>query len=184
MENNIVDKTINHKCSMCGGCCSFVIPLTKKEVNVIKDYVIKNNIKPEPHQYEDKPGTFDSRCCFLDRKTMKCKIQEVKPFVCRDFKCDHKDWKQRRLSYDKRAYYNSLENKIIIASFDDLIYDDIRPLMTYLLDSYYRELQAKNLEPDTDTLIPFLKKCGREDVIPYMTFFNSDGNTISGKDLI
>ncbi len=37
MENNIVDKTINHKCSMCGGCCSFVIPLTKKEVSEVKE---------------------------------------------------------------------------------------------------------------------------------------------------
>ena len=115
---------------------------------------------------------------------MKCKIQEVKPFVCRDFKCDRKDWKQRRIKYDKRAYYNSLENKTIITSFDDLIYDDIKPIMTYLLDSYYKELQSKNLEPDTNTLIPYLKRCGREDVIPYMTFYNDDGNTISGKDLI
>lgn len=184
MENNIVDKTINHKCSMCGGCCSFVIPLTKKEVSEVKEYVIKHNIKPEPHKYEDKPDTFDSRCCFLDRKTMKCKIQEVKPFVCRDFKCDHKDWKIKRLNYDKRAYYNSLENKIIIASFDDLIYDDIGPLMTYLLNSYYRELQSKKLQPDTNTLIPYLKNCGREDVIPYMTFYDDSDNTISGKDLV
>lgn len=176
MKNKITDNTINHKCSMCGQCCGFIIPLTQKEVNKIKQYVQEHNIKPESHKPDN--NTFDSRCCFLDRKTNKCKINEVKPFVCKNFKCDRKDWKQRREHYDKRAKYNSLSGKIILASFDDLIYNDIEPIVTYITTEYYQSVKAEGKLPDTDTFIPYIKKIGREDLLKQMKFYDDKDQEI------
>jgi Fe-S-cluster containining protein len=184
MENKVTDNTINHKCSMCGGCCGFIIPITETELRRIRNYVKENNIQCEP-QIDRATNTFDSRCCFLDRKTLKCKINNVKPFVCKDFKCDHKDWKQRRDLYDKRAKYNSLLNKnTIVASFTDLVYNDYEPIITYLMDSYLNSLEKQGLKPDTDTLIPYLERCGQEQLLKYMKFYGEDDRVIDGETLL
>ena len=42
----------NGKCSNCGGCCIPWLPLTYKEIDTIKDYISKHNIKPIPYKLQ------------------------------------------------------------------------------------------------------------------------------------
>lgn len=83
--NNYCDKCGN--CSRCGNCCSAMIPLTKKEEKIIRKYIHENKIEPEFFQDEEK---MNLQCCFYDRTNKKCKIYEVRPNICKTFKCDRK----------------------------------------------------------------------------------------------
>jgi len=140
-DGNVVVNAINGKCSKCGKCCGLFIPVTKKEVSTIKQYVKENNIKPE-NRYNGKD--LELRCPFLDLKNHKCKIYSVRPFVCRDFICSRKDWKRFRDKYQERADYNGFkDNKWVkkgMHSMDELIYDDItmhiRMIIEWARDKY------------------------------------------------
>ena len=44
---DIKDCSNNGKCSQCGECCSNFLPVSQKEIEIIQDYVLKNNIKPQ-----------------------------------------------------------------------------------------------------------------------------------------
>ena len=77
------DKVINFcvengKCSDCGNCCSNCLPLTQAEIKVIKKHIRKNHILPEQHTP------------FRDEINKRCKIYEVRPAICKFFKCDGK----------------------------------------------------------------------------------------------
>ena len=48
-RHDAIDCSINGKCSNCGSCCNDIIPLSNAEINRIKHYVSKNNIKPILH---------------------------------------------------------------------------------------------------------------------------------------
>lgn len=60
---NYCDKCGN--CSRCGNCCSAMIPLTRKEENQIRNYIIENQIAPEFFQNENN---INLQCCFYDRE--------------------------------------------------------------------------------------------------------------------
>lgn len=93
MKNGVYDLTENGKCTQCGECCTNLLPMTDEEVEVIRKYIKRYNIKPQSHTMVPlaKP-TIDMVCPFLDTKKNKekCTIYEVIPRVCSDFVCDPK----------------------------------------------------------------------------------------------
>lgn len=90
MANGVFDMTDNGKCCQCGACCSALLPLTDEEIDTIRKYIKRYNIKPQSHVSAPlaKP-TLDMTCPFLDMKKdkEKCTIYEVRPKICRDFSC-------------------------------------------------------------------------------------------------
>lgn len=178
MNGKISDKTCKGQCSRCGECCSIFIPFTEKELSIIKEYVSKHNIQPVNRF---TPKGMEAMCCFYDSKNHKCNIYEVRPFVCRDFKCDHKDWLKRRNQYEKRSKYNNtVGKKFIAATFDDLIYDDYRYILQYFVSLSYDEI-TKGVE--SSKLVNLLKLVNREDTLKFITAYDEEGNRIKGTDL-
>lgn len=178
-NEDIVNNTCNGLCSCCGSCCSLFIPFTEKELTIIKQYVKEHNIKPINREDET---SIKASCCFYDDKNHKCNIYEVRPYACRDFKCDHKDWKKRRELYCKRAKYNSIiNNKVKIATFDDLIYGDFTYIIRYLCNM---SIDKRTNAIDSDILIEILKKCNRLDILDHFSVYDENNNKIEGKDLM
>lgn len=90
--SSITDFTNNGECSKCGNCCSRTLPMTQKEINQIRIYIKKHNIKRQVHIVNVlKEASVDGVCPFLDdTKENKCTIYEVRPSICREYCChDH-----------------------------------------------------------------------------------------------
>ena len=69
------------KCSNCGTCCANALPLTKTEINIIRIHVKDNQIQEQKHK---NPLT----CPFRDDEKRICTIYEVRPYICRAWRCD------------------------------------------------------------------------------------------------
>lgn len=63
-------------CNNCGGCCG-PVPIDNKEYEKIKEYCVKNKIKPILY--------LDYTCPFRDEKLKSCMIYEVRPTICKLF---------------------------------------------------------------------------------------------------
>lgn len=177
-NNSIKDKTCNGQCSRCGDCCGLFIPLNDDEIKIIKDYVSKHNIQPVNRFVNNQ---IEARCCFYNEKEHKCNIYEVRPSVCKDFSCNHKDWLKRRDQYESRSKYNStLSSKLNIATFDDLIYGDVRYILQYLFSLCY----VPNQGIDSDELVKLLRAVNRLDLLNYITGEDEKGNKFDGNDLL
>ena len=90
-HNGVYDFTENGKCIECGSCCSKYLPLSMKEINHIRQYIKKNNIKRQYHGSNVLAApTRDYLCPFLDdtKANHKCTIYEIRPLVCREFVCN------------------------------------------------------------------------------------------------
>ena len=79
----ITDFTKNGKCSGCGNCCSDLLPVTDKELGVIKEYVKQHKIKSQVPKVVN--GIY-LMCPF--RNTTGCVIYEVRPQICKSFICN------------------------------------------------------------------------------------------------
>lgn len=86
---NITNFTVDGKCSSCGNCCSDVLPLSRREVKKIHEYVKVYGIAEQRHNYP-VAGITDMTCPFRDDVNRICLIYEVRPAICRQFRCDHK----------------------------------------------------------------------------------------------
>ena len=82
------------KCTECGFCCLHggQIEITAEEVKRIAEYLgvdREDGARLPVAERKDKPGTYRlnlvAPCFFLDKATMKCIINEVKPRSCRDY---------------------------------------------------------------------------------------------------
>lgn len=178
-DSAVKDNTCNHQCSRCGECCGLFIPFTDKELTLIKHYVREHNIQ-QVNRY-DIAGGFRAQCCFFDNKNHKCLIYEVRPYACKDFKCDRKDWKRYRDIYEKRAKYNStLNKKMIIATFDDKVFDDYTPIMQYIINMFCRTDSGY----DSDILVAMLKHLNRLDILEHISVVDNNGKKIPGSNLI
>lgn len=91
-NNGTYNLTCNGKCTGCGNCCSNLLPMTDKEIRIIKKYIKRNGIKECKHILPLATPTIDMTCPFLDdnRYCEKCMIYEVRPRICRNFICDPK----------------------------------------------------------------------------------------------
>lgn len=85
MKSGVYNYTDNGKCINCGNCCTSLLPVTNDELKAIKRYIKKKHIKPYPRH---KDVSFDLTCPFRNDVEKKCNIYEVRPQICRDFKCD------------------------------------------------------------------------------------------------
>src|SRR5690625_2399699 len=81
----ITDNTICGKCSKCGECCSCFLPICQEELDIIQEYVIKNNIKPQTQML-----VMQNRLCCPYYNGKKCLIYEVRPLICKEFYCNKK----------------------------------------------------------------------------------------------
>lgn len=173
LEDIVHNNTINNQCSRCGECCGLFIPFTKKELEKIIKYVKENNIQPMNRLTET---TFEARCCFYDKENKKCLIYEVRPWVCKNFKCSHKDWKSRRDKYEKYGDYNGCtEKNAIMATFDEMVYGDLKPMLIYI-----NSLLENN---GADEFVNLLYHMKRLDILKYIQVEDIDHNIYSGQDL-
>ena len=86
----VTDFTKNGKCSGCGACCSTYLPITQKELKVLKAWVKKNRYKPSNiYAPTNMRGhTLDLTCPFLNKDTGKCDVYDIRPAICREFICN------------------------------------------------------------------------------------------------
>lgn len=137
-DADITDNTCNHQCSKCGHCCTCWLPLTVKEVNVIKDYLKVHPVEPNFLSDFDEHNQY-AFCPFLDKDTRACRIYPVRPLICRLFKCDQsiETINKNRLLVHKRADYNSCglsKHDKGMASTQMIFFND------YVFDIRYRHL--------------------------------------------
>lgn len=81
----ITNFTNKGECSRCGQCCGDILHLSHEEINRIDEYIKEHDIKPTQRL---KICSYDNTCPFRDSANMICKIYEVRPDICRVFKCD------------------------------------------------------------------------------------------------
>jgi Fe-S-cluster containining protein len=82
-----------NKCKGCGKCCANILMLHSKEIDAIKKYISKNNIKPI-----NRNNVFQTVnvCPFLSENN-KCLIYPVRSEMCQKFSCDKSE--QEELNY-------------------------------------------------------------------------------------
>lgn len=120
----VIDMTVDGKCSNCGACCTSFLPLTKHEYRRIVAYLKDNPDITEERHLEN--GSLHVLCPFRDEVNKRCKIYEVRPFVCRNFICNKPSsvLEHDKDGYLNRAYYNSREFSSFISG-QRLFFDDI-----------------------------------------------------------
>lgn len=106
--------TCNGKCSGCGECCGDILHLSRKEIKRIAKYIKQNKIEAT---LRNILVAYDNTCPFRDNANKKCKIYEVRPDICRVFKCDKtpEDVFRNREFNNERKLPRSMRN---------LFYDD------------------------------------------------------------
>ena len=180
ISGEVKNNMCNGACSRCGECCGLFIPFNDNDIKRIKKYVSLHKIQPV-NRIDIMTGTFKAHCCFYDEISKKCTIYPVRPFVCRDFRCDREDWKVYRDMYEKQCKYNSsFAPKTILATFDDLIYKDYTPIIKYLLGMLPVEKEGVN---DTNVYLLF-KSANRLDLFNYLTMYDENGKEITGKEFV
>ena len=92
MEQGVTNFCRDGSCSGCGQCCSALLPVKEKELRTIRKYIKKHNIKTVKHTYNflNEQPMIDLTCPFLSNEdtNKKCLIYEVRPFICKEFRCD------------------------------------------------------------------------------------------------
>lgn len=104
MKSGVYNFTDNGKCVSCGNCCTAILPVTKGEIKAIKRYIRRKHIKIVKNSNVD----LDLTCPFRNNTEKKCNIYEVRPTICRDFKCDKPqkmiDETKEKYNYDNRFH--------------------------------------------------------------------------------
>ena len=118
-NNGTYDLTDNGKCTQCGECCANLLPMTDEEIEIIRKYVKKHNIKEHRHFLPLATPTIDMTCPFLNdsKKTEKCDIYKVRPRICKDFSCCPSErkplvmkWRLKAKARDVRATFFNKED--------------------------------------------------------------------------
>ena len=107
MNIKITNFTCNGKCSNCGQCCGDILHLSKQEIKRIDKYLKTHKIDPTPRCVL---FDYDNTCPFRDNVNKKCKIYEVRPDICRVYKCDKtpEDAVRNRELTNKNKYPRSM----------------------------------------------------------------------------
>ena len=92
-DNQVTNKMCEGKCSRCGECCGLFIPFNDDDIARIKRYVDLHKIK-QYDRLDKETQSFKAHCCFYDEEKKECRIYPVRPYACKDFRCDRKDWKK------------------------------------------------------------------------------------------
>lgn len=103
MKAGVFDYTENGQCSNCGECCSDFLPISQEEIKRIKAYIKKRGITEQKHFLPlAKYPQSDFTCPFRNNAERKCMIYEVRPAICRDFRCDKP---RKQIEADKAMYH-------------------------------------------------------------------------------
>lgn len=128
-------KTTNYtckgNCSGCGNCCGDILHLSKNEIKKIAKYVKQNKIEATSRNILI---AYDNTCPFRDNKDKKCKIYEIRPEICRVYKCDktpEEVYRNREFNNERKLprsmrslFYNDNSGaKWLFENFGKLIYD-------------------------------------------------------------
>lgn len=110
MKSGVYNFTKNGNCISCGNCCTALLPMTKAELKTIERFVKRKHLQLEKHPRVN----FDLTCPFRDNEKRICMIYEIRPQICRDFKCDKPQKKidetKENYEYDNRfSIYNLRE---------------------------------------------------------------------------
>jgi Fe-S-cluster containining protein len=154
------------ECTRCGHCCTDVgLPMTKQEVMEIVHYIQVHKIRPvnrkwiqELKKNKSAEGLIlDIRCCFYDPINFRCLIYEVRPSICKKFKCSQqeKTIEKNKLKHHKIADFNHSDETYRIknlTNFDLLIYGEIIPLQVILS----RKWTDTNLGTTDEQIINYL----------------------------
>ena len=65
-----------------------VLPVSKGEIQRIRDYIRKHRISEQKHIVPLATQYIDMTCPFRNNSERKCVIYAVRPEICRDFRCD------------------------------------------------------------------------------------------------
>ena len=109
MKHGVYNFTKDGKCSKCGNCCTALLPITKEELKALQRYVKKHHIQIVRHE-----GGIDLTCPFRNDELGICTVYEVRPQICKDFRCDKPQKKiddtKENYEYDNRfSIYNLRE---------------------------------------------------------------------------
>lgn len=134
-------------CSNCGNCCTELLPLTMTEVKLIKAYIKEKKIKPYSPTVGKSKGEYfvNLQCPFRDFTKKNCMIYEVRPKICRLFKCnqDESTIKVHKDNCHKRAQYNKCKDLkkplVKLYSMRELIYGDPLDTILILIGHLFRE---------------------------------------------
>ncbi len=155
-------------CSRCGECCSTRLPLTRKEEKRIREYIRENNIEPEFFQTEKD---MNLNCCFYDRTNKMCMIYEVRPSICKSFKCNKNinQLEREKEENHKRAYWNKMIDGEIknLTDMRLLFYDDPRSLIgniIYTITKGTMKCDKKQFE----WMKEYLRENGQEELVNCM----------------
>jgi len=96
-------------CGRCGACCVEFLPLSKTEAKLLKSYVKEKHIKLTDWVNKE---TISLLCPFLSSDMKSCLCYEVRPKICRSFKCnkDMETIEAEKKSAHLVAYYNRLDS--------------------------------------------------------------------------
>ena len=151
-------------CSHCGECCTSLIPMTRKEEKKIRDYIKSNKIEPEFFQ---NGKDINLQCCFYDRKNKVCKIYEVRPLICRSFKCNRNinDLEKEKELNHERSYWNRIigDKTQHLTDMRLLFYDDPRSLISNLL-FIITDGKMNCTKKDFDFLKRYLENTGQKEL--------------------
>lgn len=103
MKAGVNDFTVDGKCSNCGQCCSNYLPVGKREIENIKRYIKKHNVKEVKRIFPSATPVVDMQCPFRSDVERKCLIYPVRPAICRDFQCDKP---RKNIAADKAMYHD------------------------------------------------------------------------------
>lgn len=106
MESGIYDFTKNGECSGCGSCCSNILPISSKEIKEIHRYVKKHKIKEQKVLYPVSGESFDLTCPFRSESERKCLIYDVRPQICRNFRCDYP---RKKIRLNKNLFHGKYD---------------------------------------------------------------------------
>ena len=81
------DNTVDGKCSACGECCADLLPLSDAEVDRLRKYAEKHNLKEHTEASIFHKNPIDLTCPFHDNIKKKCDVYPVRPLICRKFIC-------------------------------------------------------------------------------------------------
>lgn len=82
----VTDCSQNGVCSRCGSCCADILPLLSTEIVTLRNFVKKNNYKANTRVNALMVNPYDGTCPFLN-KDCGCDVYEIRPEICRLFKC-------------------------------------------------------------------------------------------------
>ena len=125
MEHGVYDYTVNGECSGCGECCSDLLPISAKEIKIIRRYMKNHHITEEVNRFPYSSFLINAKCPFRSDRDKKCLIYEVRPAICRDFRCDKP---RKHLEANKKMYhgrYQTVSMRAVFFGHENWILEEI-----------------------------------------------------------